>query len=227
MNPNGPILHFVLTAGLLDSLNPCAIAVLLLFIALMFTFKKQRQTIILMGASYIIAVYLTYLAIGLGIFKVINLFGVPHILSRIGAAIVIAVGLWGLKDYFFPGKFNLLAIPLKGRQIIADWAGKATVPTSAFTGFLVALFEFPCAGAIYLAVVSLINDRATFLKGLSYLLLYNLAFVLPLIIILFVTTNRLVAEKLINLDEGNSRTMRLITSLIMISIGVVIFIWFV
>lgn len=92
---NGPLLHFVIIAGLLDSFNPCAIAVLLIFIALMFTLRKSRSTIFVMGTTYIIAVYLTYLAIGLGLLKVINLFGIPHLFSRIGAWAVILIGVWG------------------------------------------------------------------------------------------------------------------------------------
>jgi len=227
MNPNGPILHFVLTAGFLDSFNPCAIAVLLLFIALMFTLRKTRKYILIMGTGYIAAIYVTYLAIGLGILKVANLFGIPHLISYIGAGIVIAVGVWGLIEYFFSPKFKILSISLKGRQIIAEWAGRATLPTSIVAGVLVGIFEFPCAGAIYMATVALINNSATFLKGLSYLLLYNFMFVLPLIILLLVTTNRLVAESLINFDEKHSKTMRLVIALIMILMGIAILIWFV
>lgn len=227
MNPNGPVLSFVLTAGFLSSLNPCAIAVLLIFIALMFTLRKSRKVILTMGATYIASLFVTYLGIGLGILKVVNLFGIPHLLSLVGAWIVIAFGILGLKDYFLPGKYRLLSISIKGRQIVAEWAGKATIPTAAIAGLLVGLFEFPCAGAIYLAVVGLINNQETYLKGLSYLLLYNFMFVLPLIILLLITTNRLVTEKLINLDEKHSKTMRLITSFIMIATGVVILIWFV
>lgn len=224
---NVPVLHFVLISGLLDSINPCAIAVLLIFIALMFTLRKSHLTILIMGSAYIVAVYLTYLAIGLGFLKVVNLFGVPHLISKIGAWIVIVAGLYGLKEYFFPGKFRLLSISLGNRQIIAGWATKATLPTALITGFLVGLFEFPCSGAIYLATIGLLNAQETFLKGLTYLFLYNLMFVLPLIVILLATTNRMITEKIINLDETNSSRMRLATSFIMIAIGAVILIWFV
>jgi len=227
MNTSGPLLHFVLVAGFLDSFNPCAIAVLLIFIALMFTLRKSRRTIFLMGFVYILTVYLTYLAIGLGLLKVINLFGIPHLISRIAAWIVIAVGIWGLKEYFSPGKIKILAISLKGRQIIGDWANKATLPAAIVTGFLVGLFEFPCSGAIYVATIGLLNAKETFLKGLFYLLIYNFMFVLPLIVIFAVTANRLVAEKLINLDEKYSAKMRLATALIMIAIGISILVWFV
>ena len=227
MNTNGPLLPFVLVAGFLDSFNPCAIAVLLIFIALMFTLRKSRRLIFVMGLTYIIVVFLTYLAIGLGLLKVINLFGIPHLISQIAAWTVIVAGVWGLKEYFFPGKFRIFSIPLKGRQIVADWANRATIPAAAITGFLVGLFEFPCSGAIYVATLGLLNAKVTFLKGIIYLLLYNFMFVLPLIVIFAVTTNRLVAERLINLDEKYSAKMRLATALIMIAIGASILTWFV
>jgi len=227
MDTHGPIFTFVLTAGFLDSFNPCAIAVLLIFIALLFSLKKKRNTILLMGLIYIIAIYLIYLAIGLGFLRVINLFGIPHLIARIAAWITIIVGAWGLKEYFWPGRWRILSIPLSARQIIAHWAQKATLPTAAITGVLVGLFEFPCSGAVYIATIGLLNARETYLKGLIYLILYNFMFVLPLIIILLIITNRIVAEKLINFDEANSSKMRLATALIMIAVGVVILLWFV
>lgn len=227
MNTSGPMLHFVITAGLLDSLNPCAVAVLLIYIALMFTLRKNRMVILGMGATYIAFIFLTYLAIGLGLLKIINLFGTPHFLSIVGAWIVIAVGLWGLKDALFPGKFNILAIPISSRQLIATWAGKATVPAAAVTGILVGLTEFPCSGSIYIATLTLLSAKETFIKGLIYLILYNFMFVLPLILILLITTNRMMTEKLINLDESNSERIRLISALIMIGLGIVILKWFV
>ena len=227
MNTSQPILHFVLITGLLDSFNPCAIAVLLLFIALLFTLKKTRFSIIINGSIYITAVYLSYFAIGIGLLKVINLFGTPHLVAMIGAWIVILVGIWGIIESLFPGKIKLLSIPIKFRQIIASWAEKASIFGAAIAGILLGIFEFPCSGAIYLSVVSLLNNKETFLVGLGYLLLYNLMFVLPLIVILLVASNRIVVEKLINFNEENSSRMRLISSFIMIGIGVAILIWFV
>ncbi|OGD56387.1 hypothetical protein A2V71_04560 [Candidatus Berkelbacteria bacterium RBG_13_40_8] len=227
MNNSQPVLHFVLVSGLLDSFNPCAIAVLLLFIALLFTLKKSRKHILLNGSIYIIAVFLSYFAIGIGLLKVVNLFGIPHLIAIIGAWLVIAVGVWGMIESLFPGKIQLLSISLKLRQIVAHWAQQASIIGAGVAGVLLGIFEFPCSGAIYLSVISLLNDKATFFIGLLYLLLYNLMFILPLIVILLIASNRAVVEKMINFNETNSQRVRLISSLIMIGIGVVILVWFV
>ena len=110
MSTNGPLLPFVISAGFLNSLNPCAIAILLIFIAFMFTLRKSRLTILKMGAIYIITLYLTYLAIGLGLLKVVYFFSIPNLIAKIGAYIVIAIGAWGLIDSLFDTKFHILAI---------------------------------------------------------------------------------------------------------------------
>lgn len=227
MNTNGPILPFVLSAGLLNSLNPCAMAILLIFIAFMFTLRKSRKVILIMGTVYIAALYLTYFAIGLGLLKIVYFFSIPHFISKIGAWLVITIGVWGLLDSIFKTKFHILAIPIGARQVIAKWATKATIPTAAFAGFLVGLSEFPCAGAIYIATLTLLSVKTTFLKGLLYLGLYNLMFVLPLILILLVTTNRMVTEKLLAMDESNSSKIRIVIAIIMIAIGFSILKWFV
>jgi len=215
-------LFLVITAGLLDSFNPCAIAILLIFIALMLTFEKSRRTIILLGITYIIAVYLTYLAIGLGMLRTVHFFHIPEIFTQIIGWILVVWGLWSLKDYFFPKLPFRLSISLKGRQIIASYADRFTVPATALMGFLVAIFGFPCTGGIYLAALAFLSVKETYFKGILYLLLYNLMFVVPLIIIFALTANRFVAEKLINLNEKNALWLRLIIGLITLAMGLVL-----
>lgn len=222
MDTNTSLLPFVLSAGLLNSFNPCAIAILLIFIAFMFTVRKSRKIILVMGSVYIISLFITYLAIGLGLLKVVQISNTPNLISKIGAGIVIFIGLWGLFSSIFKTKFHILAIPMKARQIIANWATKVTVPAAIMMGILVGISEFPCAGAIYVATLTFLNAKTTFLTGLIYLILYNLMFILPLVVILLISTNRMVAEKIINIDENNSPRIRIIIALMMIAIGLLI-----
>ena len=219
---NDSLLYLVITAGLLDSFNPCAIAVLLIFIALMLTLKKSRRTVLLLGATYIIAVFITYLVIGLGLLKMAYLFNIPEIFMKIIGWILIFWGVWSFKDYFFPKLPLRLSLSLKGRTIIANYANKFTVPAAAIMGFLVAIFGFPCTGGIYLATLALLSAKETYLKGILYLFIYNLMFVTPLIVIFAAATNRFVAEKLINLNETNSHKMRLIIGVITLIMGLIL-----
>ena len=215
-------LYLVISAGLLDSFNPCAIAILLIFIALMLTLEKSRRTIFILGLTYILAVYLTYLAIGVGLLRAVHLFSIPRYFTQIVGWFLIGWGLWGFKDYFFPKLPFRLSTSVKSRQIIASWAEKFSVPATLVMGFLVAIFGFPCTGGIYLATLALLSAKETYLKGISYLLLYNLMFVMPLIVIFVATTNRFVTEKIINWNEKNSPVFRLIISSITLVTGAVL-----
>lgn len=218
-------LFLVITAGLLDSFNPCAIAVLLIFIALMITFEKSRRVIISLGITYIAAVYITYLLIGLGLLRAVHLFNIPEIFTQIIGWVLIGWGLWSLKDYFFPKLPLRLSISLRGRQIIATYADRFTIPATFLMGFFVAIFGFPCTGGIYLATLAMLSARETYFKGILYLLLYNLMFVTPLIIIFAATANRFVAEKFINLNEKNAPILRLIVGLITLAMGLILVMW--
>lgn len=213
------LIVLVITAGLLDSFNPCAIAILLIFIALMLTLEKSRRTILVLGLTYIIAIYLTYLAIGFGLLRAIHFFQIPRYFTEVIGWLLIVWGLWGFKDYFFPKLPFRLSTSVKSRQIIATWADKFTVPATAVMGFFVAIFGFPCTGGIYLATLAMLSEKATYFRGAFYLLIYNLMFVTPLILIFIFSTNRFVTEKIINWNETNSPVFRLTISVITIILG--------
>ena len=219
-----PLTLAVIATGLIDSFNPCAITVLLLFIGLMFSMHKSRKLILTMGFFYILAVYISYLLIGTGIMKLVLFFGMPHFMAYLGAVVAIFIGLWNLKDYFFPEFGPIIKIPLSARQLISRWSHKATLAAAIVVGFLVGITEFPCSGAIYLAVIGLLSAKTTFMYGFLYLLLYNLMFVLPLIIIFIIANNRLVVEKITFWSETKGYAMKAVLGITMIILGIIIFI---
>ena len=70
-----------------------------------------------------------------------------------------------------------------------------------------------------MAMLGLLTAKATYWTGLGYLLLYNLMFVVPLIIILLVLSSRR--------EVARKREIKLVTGLVMATLEVVILIWFV
>ena len=219
-----PLFTSVIVSGLIDSFNPCAITVLLLFIGLMFSMQKSRKMILAMGFFYIVSVYISYLLIGLGVMKLTLFFGMPHFMAYLGAVISMFIGLWNLKDYFFPKFGPIIKIPISARQVISKWSHKATIFAAIVVGFLVGITEFPCSGAIYLAVIGLLSAKTTFWTGFLYLLLYNLMFVLPLIIIFVFANNRFVVEKMTFWSETKGYFMKVVLGITMIILGILIFI---
>lgn len=213
--------------GFLDGLNPCAFAVLLFFIAFLFSLKKTRLGILTMGITYIVAIYLAYLGIGIGLFRAIQLTGSPHFMAKVGAYLVIILGLINLLGLIFPDFPIRLIIPQFSKKTLSELMYRATVPAAFVLGFLVGLCTFPCSGGPYVAIVSLLSAKVTYFKGLVYLLLYNLMFVTPLIIILALSSNKMIIEKITNLEQAQSKRLHLLGSLVMIALGIIILGFFV
>lgn len=218
-----PLVFF---SGFLDGLNPCAFAVLVFFVAFLFTLRRTTKNILLVGFVYILAIYLAYLLIGLGLVHAFIFSGQAHLMAKISAYLVIILGLVNIKDYFWYGKWFSLS-PKINTDFYKKWIHKLTIPSVLVVGFLVGLCTFPCSGGIYVAIIGLLSAKTTYLSGLYYILFYNFMFVLPLIITLFFLTNRRSLGYISRWENSNKRMLKLITGLIMILIGVVILIWFI
>lgn len=217
--------YLVLINGLLDSLNPCAFGVLLLYISILFTLKEVRKLILIFGAIYILAIYLTYLLIGLGILRAVHLFGVHNFFAYVSVVILILIGVSQILDYFFPGrifsKLFICRIP-KGYY---ETAKRGTVLSAIVLGFLVGICEFPCTGGIYLATLGILSVKTTFFKGLGYLLFYNLMFVLPLLIIWLLAINQKLWQKIRAVTGKLGRLSQLLMGIAMILLALVLLVW--
>lgn len=221
---NGGTVLFPLVSisALIDSINPCAFSILLLTIAFFFSLGTLRKGIIKIGVAYIFGIFLAYLLIGLGILGTLHIFNTPHFMGKLGAFILIAMGIINLLNEFIP-KFPIkLQIPHAAHNKMADLMKKSSLPAVLFLGILVGLCEFPCTGGPYLMVLGLLRDSATYLKGFSYLIWYNLLFVLPLVVVLFLASDKSVLGKLQEWKKNNLNKTRFIGGLIMIILGILI-----
>ncbi len=137
------------------------------------------------------------------------------------------MGLINIKDYFWWGKGPSLKIPSFSKETLNKWMHKATIPSAVVFGFLVGLCTFPCSGGPYVAILSLLSVTTTFFEGLTYLLLYNLFFVLPLVIVLTVVSNRRIVGHIVRFEESKKRELKLLMGIFMILLGLVILFFFV
>ena len=207
----------VVVAAAVDGINPCAFTVLLLFItAMLATFQAGEQSVnairvrlLGQGGIYIAAVFLTYLGLGVGLLKTLDFFTRQHLPARIGALAAILFGLWMLKDFFLPDLGWRLQAPSQIGTTAREMAKKATVPALIVGGFLIGLCTVPCSGAVYLGVLSLLALQPSALLGYSYLVLYNLIFVLPLVIILIAASARPTLNRLAHWNLHHKEWVRL------------------
>jgi cytochrome c biogenesis protein CcdA len=207
----------VLVAGVLDGINPCAFTVLLLFITVLTSTLQAgedsairlRGRMLGLGAIYIGSIFLTYLALGVGVLASLDFFTRQHIPARFGALLAILFGLWMLKDYFVPELGWHLQAPARVGDITRTMAKRATLPALIGGGILIGLCTVPCSGAVYLAVLSLLALQPTALQGYAYLVLYNFVFVLPLIVILVAASSRPVRNRISHWHLHHKRRVKL------------------
>ena len=162
-----------------------------------------------MGSIYIAAILLTYLALGIGLLKTLDWFTGQHLPARFGALLAILFGLWMLKDFFLPDVGWRLQAPGRIGQIARQSAKRATIPALITGGFLIGLCTVPCSGAVYLGVLSLLALQPTALLGYSYLVLYNVVFVLPLVVLLIAASARPTLNRLAHWNLHHKEWVRL------------------
>ncbi|OGG43018.1 hypothetical protein A3G50_02345 [Candidatus Jorgensenbacteria bacterium RIFCSPLOWO2_12_FULL_42_11] len=217
------LLPLVGVAAIIDSINPCAFSILLLTIAFLLSIGKARSGILKIGGAYILGIFAVYILIGLGLLQALHFFNTPHFMAKLGASLLIALGGINLINELFPSFPIKLRIPQAARGKIAKLMNKASLPTAFFLGALVGLCEFPCTGGPYLMVLGLLHDQGTYLAGVGYLLLYNLIFVLPLVIILLIAGDNALLEKVKMWKKAETKHMRLWGGAAMIVLGLITF----
>ncbi len=219
---SGPILPIVLVTGLLDGLNPCAFAVLLFFVAFLYAVRAPRAEVLRTGSVYVYAVFLVYFLIGLGILRAILISNDPHLLAKLGAALVIVLGGLTLLSFASP-KIPLLAkMPTGAWTKVRQLLMKGSLPAATVAGVVVGLCTFPCSGGIYVAILGFLASRTSFLEGLGYLYLYNLMFIVPLVVTLGIVSNRQLALRAAKWERVNARRFKAVMAGSMIVMGVVI-----
>lgn len=212
-------LPVLIGAALVDSINPCAIAVLILLIVYLLGIAKNKGRMLLAGVIYISAVYITYLLAGLGLLSAIHATGLSYYVYPIAAGVAIITGLICVGDAVFRRKEFTLKIPKSRQPAIKKWARKATLPAAFVLGVLVSAFELPCTGAVYLAILAMLSS-ASWPVAFGYLLLYNFFFVLPLLVILGLAYQGVAAESLNRWRQKHSHLMKLVLGLVLLGLGV-------
>lgn len=210
-------LFSVIVAALIDSINPCAFGVLIfLMISLLGMGSSKRA--LKAGLLYTFMVFLTYFLSGLGIFKAIQALSSVASYVHIGVgALVFVFGLIEIKDFFWEGRGISLKIPVSAKPTIEKIIHQGTIPAILLLGILVSLFELPCTGGVYLAILTMMAKNNSF--SLFYLFLYNLIFILPLIVLTFIIYKGANPERLQNWTNHEKKWMRLVTGLLMLALS--------
>ncbi len=215
-------LPIIIGAGIIDSINPCAIGVLVFLLAYLMEQTQKPIKLLIHGLIYVAAVFLTYLAAGLILLPVIDKLGqISTTFYVVIGAIVAFAGLLEIKDFFWYGKGPSLSIIPGGAERIKMYTQRVSKSylTTFGLGVFVALVELPCTGAVYLAVLSLMTLSGLNISNVTLLIIYNIIFVAPLIIILFAMYFGVSADTFEKWRKNNRGLMRLFIGIVLLAMG--------
>lgn len=242
----------VVWAGLIDGINPCAFSVIVFFISFLALQGYKKKDLVIIGFFFILAVFLTYLLIGLGLFGFFYTLKGFWLVSKIFnfsiGILSIILGAFAVYDFIRYKKTKdteglVLQLPqvIKNRihSIIGLHFRKSKdsklpgekivflrlVLTALLVGFLVSILESVCTGQVYLPTISFVLKTSPIkLKSLSYLLLYNLMFITPLLIIFLFALLGVSSEGLSRFLKRHFLTVKLLMVVLFFGLGILL-IW--
>jgi cytochrome c biogenesis protein CcdA len=214
-----PTLGLVTVTALVDSINPCAIGVLILLCSV-FLSMRSRRDLLIYGSIYILAIYVTYISAGLGLIYFLNVIpiAVSEYISIFVGGIIIIGGLIEIKDYFWYGQGISLAISPDRAKQIHEMTRKVTLPGVILLGAFVAAVELPCTGGPYLAILLVLSQNFNMMAAIM-LVWYNIIYVMPLVVILAMVYMGTKIQDIKRWKMRNRTTMRLGIGILLIFLG--------
>ncbi|MDP3993606.1 MAG: hypothetical protein U1C57_02720 [Candidatus Doudnabacteria bacterium] len=215
-----PTIFAVFIAAAVDSINPCAIGVLILMVSVVLAGGGSVRRMLFLGLVYVAAIFTVYLAAGLGLVYFFT--RIPLVLTEylsIGVALfVVSAGIIEIKDYFWYGRGLSLAIPASMAKKLHNYASRTTVLGIAALGAFVSAVELPCTGAPYLAIITILSQYFDFTAFLL-LVFYNIIFISPLIIILILVASGKKIQEIKGWKQDNRGFMRLAIGLLLVGLA--------
>lgn len=225
----------VLAAGLLDGVNPCAFSTLLFFLSFLTLRGRSRRSVLAVGAAFILSVFAVYFLIGLGLLgglrKLGAIAGAALALNVFVSALSALLGVLSVRDALRArmGRPEDAALKLPEALSRANHflirrliAGPAALLGAVLAGVAVSVLELACTGQIYLPTLAYLNRSAPSARGVSLLLAYNAAFVLPLAAVFAAFFFGTAQERIRAWYRGRIFAVRLLTALFFFSMGALI-----
>lgn len=233
----------IITNGLVDGINPCAFAVIVFFVSFLTVYGYKRREVIYVGSAYCLAVFTTYILLGLGLFKVLYalesfqiLIKVFYILTALVCFLFFVLSVYDFLMYrkTKDGKAMLLRLPdnLKTRinKIIGFFLRNKEerhpvrlVIASLAVGFIVSLVEAVCTGQVYIPTIVLIMKDPNFrLQASLYLFLYNLMFILPLLAVFILSAVGYKSEGINNFFKKHLGIAKFLLALVFLGLGLML-----
>lgn len=217
----------ILLAGAADGINPCAFATLLFLLSLLSLLGKSSREILLIGLLFTGTVFCTYLALGFGMLNLLRAaasFEVLRLLFRVFFSFgALVFGVLAVRDalYIKEGRTSEVVLQLSAanKRRIHTVLRERFRRSGLFLGtvvaaFLVSLMELACTGQLYLPTLAyLLQTGATLPAEVGALLLYNLAFVTPLLLLFLLVYSGVSSKRISRWFEARGATTRAVSAI--------------
>ncbi len=225
----------IMASGLIDGLNPCAFATIIFFISYLALSGRKGKEILITGAAFTAGIFLAYFVIGIALYKVMDLIKdqlaiAGKILYAIIALLCLYMAIMSLRDYFKVKHGDLsdmemkLPEPLRKRinATIREGQKATNYYIGAFvTGILISFIELACTGQIYFPViVAMMSVPELKTKAVTYLLLYNLMFIIPLVIVFILAYNGTTSKELGNFLKKHAATVKIGMAIVFFALAI-------
>ncbi|MDY6868913.1 MAG: hypothetical protein SVT56_13610, partial [Chloroflexota bacterium] len=229
----------VVAAGLIDGINPCAFATLIFFVSYLTLSRRTGKEVLFVGGAFTMGVFIAYLAVGLGLYQILEL--VSGTLDVIAKVVYVLTGVFCLVlavlsflDYqkARQGEVSdmLLKLPAPLRKRINATIRKGRSSTNyiigAFVaGILISFLELACTGQVYLPTIIFVSSIPELrLRAILYLIIYNLLFILPLVVIFILVYFGTTSKDLTQFLQKNASWVKLGMSIVFVALGVWLFV---
>lgn len=214
--------------ALLDGVNPCAFATIIFLISYLHVTRRTSREVAQVAFAFIVGVYLTYLAIGLGLAEALTRLLVVQYAGRaldwLMIVVALVLALLNFRDgvLCLRGRMADMTLQLPGllktgiHTVIRKASRQRHFVVAAFVmGGVISLLELACTGQMYGPTIAyIVRTQGPLTGAFPLLLLYNAAFVLPLVVIFVLTCHGLRTETLIRILQRHAALVKFLTALL-------------
>jgi cytochrome c biogenesis protein CcdA len=232
--PPPPLWWAVILPGLVDGINPCAFATIVFFISYLSLIERKGRETILVGVAFTLAVFLSYLAFGMVLREIL-----AGVIERVGsvlrsalnaaiALLCLALAAFSYSDFRKArrGRVKDMALRLPDRlrrrinaTIRRSMRARTFVIAAFVTGVVVSFIELACTGQMYVPIILGLSRPDYRVQSLLALVVYCLAFVVPLIVVFVVSYMGTSSQRLSLLLRRHTATVKLATAFVFLGIG--------
>ena len=192
-------LSLVVSGALADGINPCAFATSLFLISYLLMKRRRKRDIVIVGLSFCAGVFVAYFLYGLGLSFLVDFLNrfkwIKSAFYIIFAVISLILAILHLRDAFKfkkSGDASDMDMGLS-KETHRGIHGKIhkylehdswlLAPASFLLGMIVSSMEFACTGQVYFPIIMAIMSKGFTPKALWLLIVYNVCFILPLLLV--------------------------------------------